>query len=102
MTMRYNKLVRDKIPDVIRAKGGNPITHIADEVEYGAKLKEKLSEEVAEFLNDENPEEIADIMEVLEAIVLHKNFDPVAIEDVKEKKAEEHGRFNDRVILDES
>lgn len=100
--MHYNKLVRDKIPDVIRGKGGNPITHTADEAEYWIKLKEKLSEEISEFLKDENIEEMADIMEVMEAIILYKNFDPAEIEEVKESKAQERGRFNDRIILDES
>ncbi len=100
--MEYNKLVRDKIPEYIKTKGGIPITHIADEAEYWQKLKEKLSEEVEEFRKDENTEEFADILEVLDAIVNYKGFDRNEIQKLKEKKAEERGKFANRIILDES
>jgi predicted house-cleaning noncanonical NTP pyrophosphatase (MazG superfamily) len=100
--MIYHKLVRDKIPEHILKKGGTPITHIADEAEYWQKLKEKLTEEVAEFQKDENVEELADILEVIGAIVKYKNFSPAELSEVKKKKAEARGRFNGRIILDES
>jgi len=100
--MKYNKLVRDKIPEYIRGKGVTPATHIADEAEYWQKLKEKLLEEIGEFKKDESPEELADILEVLDAIADYKNFDKSEIEKIKAKKAEERGKFSDRIILDES
>ena len=100
--MKYNKLVRDKIPEYIRTKGGNPIIHIANEVEYWQKLKEKLFEELNEFKKDESIEEFADLLEVIDAVAKYKNFNPVMIEEVRKKKADERGKFNDRIILNES
>jgi len=100
--MKYNKLVRDKIPEIIRKKGQVAVTHIAGEAEYWLKLKEKLIEEVEEFNQDENSEEIADILEVLEAIAEFKGFDFAEIRKIQAKKAEERGKFHQRIILDES
>lgn len=100
--MKYNKLVRDKIPEYIKSKGETPITHIADDKEYWNKLKEKLSEEVKEFFESETAEEIADIQEVIDAICAYKKFDKKKIKSIKEKKAEERGVFNKKIILEES
>lgn len=100
--MKYNKLVRDKIPEYIRKKGGNPITHIADDAEYWQKLKEKLIEEMEEFKKDESMEEFADLLEVIDAIADYKKFDRNEVEKMREEKAKERGRFKDKIILDES
>lgn len=100
--MKYNKLVRDNIPEIIKAKGEVPMIHIAADAEYWQKLKEKLQEEVDEFLKDENIGEIADILEVLDAICDYKGFDKHEVEGVKEKKAKERGEFAKRIILNES
>jgi predicted house-cleaning noncanonical NTP pyrophosphatase (MazG superfamily) len=100
--MEYNKLVRDKIPEYIKSKGGKPLTHIADEKEYWQKLKEKLQEEVNEFVEAETIEETADILEVIEAIINFKKFDKDELQKVKNKKADERGKFNKKVILEKS
>ena len=100
--MKYNKLIRDKIPEYIKSKGGTPITHRADEAEYWQKLKAKLQEEIAEFLEAENLEELVDVLEVLEAVQEYKKFDPAEVKSAKGQKAEKRGTFKGRIILDES
>ena len=97
--MEYNKLVRDGIPEIIRSKGEKAETRIASTEEYWLKLKEKLSEEVVEFQNAENIEELADILEVIDAIIAHKDFDLEEIKRIQKKKAAERGRFEKRIIL---
>lgn len=78
------------------------ISHIAEDFEYWQKLKEKLLEEVGEFNTDESIEEIADILEVIDAIIVYKGFSSEDINKFKEDKKKERGGFMNRVILDES
>jgi len=100
--MKYNKLVRDKIPEYIRKKSGIPIIHIADNKEYWQKLKEKLLEEFKEFSESETIEEFSDIMEVIDAIADYKKFSKNTIEKIRKNKAKERGKFKKRIILDKS
>ena len=100
--MKYNKLVRDKIPEIIKHKGKVPITHIADNGEYWQKLKEKLKEEIDEFLERDNEEELADILEIIYAICNFKKIDKQKLEMLRKKKAEKRGSFRQKIILDET
>lgn len=100
--MQYNKLVRDKIPDIIGARGERCVTHIASKTDYEKKLFEKLQEEVAELINDKNVNEIADVLEVIDAIAVLKGFSREEIEETKQKKFAERGGFEKRIILEES
>ena len=100
-TMRYNKLVRDKVPERIRSRGQVAVTHIADDAEYDQKLKEKLREEVEEFHQSDTLEELADIVEVIEAILRFRGWTWAKLEVVRRKKAEERGGFQERVVLEE-
>jgi len=99
--MIYNKLVRDKIPKIIKSKGAVPITHIASEEEYQKKLKVKLQEEVDEFLKDSNKEELADILEVIYAICDIYKIDKDKLEIIRKKKVKKRGKFEKKIILDE-
>lgn len=100
--MKYNKLVRDKILEIIKKNGENPVFHIANKKEYWEKLKEKLQEEIKEFSKSESLEEIADILEVIEAVCAYKKFDKQKIKEIKKKKAKERGGFKNRIILEEA
>ncbi|MFB6182041.1 MAG: nucleoside triphosphate pyrophosphohydrolase [Candidatus Magasanikbacteria bacterium] len=70
--MSIDKLVRDKIPEIIKEDNKTPETHEADTEELWEKLKDKLEEETQEFVEDETPQELADILEVILAICEYK------------------------------
>lgn len=100
--MRYNKLVRDKIPQIITENGDKPITHIATDKEYEQKLKAKLQEEVDEFIEDSNSEELADILEVISALCDFYKIDKKDLKQIRFDKATKRGRFKNKIILDET
>ena len=100
--MKYNKLVRDRIPEIIKQNNDTPITHIADDKEYRDKLKEKLKEEVDEFLENSTDEELADILEIVYAIRDYMKIDKDKLEEIRENKAQKRGAFKGRIILDET
>jgi predicted house-cleaning noncanonical NTP pyrophosphatase (MazG superfamily) len=97
---KLNKLVRDKIPQIIEKEGKIAIIKIASEKEYKEKLKEKLIEEAKEFLKSNSKEEFADIIEVLNAIGKLNRFNREEIEQIRKAKSEEKGSFEERIILE--
>lgn len=95
------KLVRDFIPKIIAEEQKKiPYSYQANDEEYWNRLKEKLLEEVNEFINSKDDiSELADILEVIEAIISFKKMSFDDITSIKDKKAKSHGTFNDRVVL---
>ncbi|MFC4451623.1 nucleoside triphosphate pyrophosphohydrolase [Halorussus aquaticus] len=96
----HDKLVRDRIPEVVRENDETPVTHVADGEEYRRRLREKLCEEAEEFREDGDPEELADVLEVVAAIRDATESDREELERLLEEKAEERGRFDDGVVLE--
>lgn len=95
----YNKLVRDKIPDLIRSQGETPRTRILDQEEYTACLGAKLDEEVKEFHRDRNLEELADILEVVYALTENLGHSRQELEAVYDRKHDARGGFRDKIFL---
>ena len=93
----YNKLVRDKIPDIILKDHCLPTTRILDDEEYIKELNRKLLDEVNAYLKDENVEEMVDILEVIRAILDVKGTSYDEIEEKRIKKANKRGTFKDKV-----
>jgi len=97
---KYNKLVRDKIPEIIQSDGNCRCeTRILAEDEYLKELKAKLVEEMNEFLDSENVEELADLEEVLRGILDAKKVTYAEFEDIRKKKVEKRGAFKKRIFL---
>ena len=96
----YNKLIRDKVPASLAAQGKNFKTHIATDEEYIEKLREKLLEEVNEFLEEPCLEEAADVVEVFTALLEALEFTQEDMIEVIEKKSKVSGDFANRIILE--
>jgi predicted house-cleaning noncanonical NTP pyrophosphatase (MazG superfamily) len=95
----FNKLVRDKIPAVISQAGAKPFMRKLDAGDYTASLHRKLDEEVAEFHEAGNGEELADILEVLLALAADLGISPEELKQIYEKKHGQRGGFQERLLL---
>ena len=100
--MVYNKLVRDKIPEIIKQNGGECKCRVLDDEEYIAMIDAKLDEELLEYHKDKNIEELADLMEVIYAAAKARGYTLAELEDVRAKKAEKRGGFDKKILLIES
>ncbi|MGI6594663.1 MAG: phosphoribosyl-ATP pyrophosphohydrolase [Christensenellales bacterium] len=98
-TIKYNKLIRDKIPQIIEASGKKCKTRILDEVEYKEHLKLKLQEELNEYLESDNVEELADLYEVLKSILDLENISLEEFNKIVDSKSDKRGGFKKRLLL---
>lgn len=100
----YKKLVRDRIPNIIRENGEEPITRILGDEEYKKELEKKLQEECLEVVNASNSkekmEELADVVEVVMALAVSegKTFEDVL--NVASLKRQKRGGFSDKIYLE--
>jgi predicted house-cleaning noncanonical NTP pyrophosphatase (MazG superfamily) len=95
----YNKLVRDRIPEIIEKSGRTCTTSILSQEEYAQELHIKLQEEVQEYIEAQNVEELADILEVLFALAKFHGAAEADLIRTREQKREERGGFEDRIFL---
>lgn len=95
----YNKLVRDKIPELIRQQGQSPILRILEDEDYTKCLEQKLDEEVAEYHRDRNLEELADILEVVFSLAENLGASRNELMNVYQEKNEKRGGFAKRIFL---
>jgi predicted house-cleaning noncanonical NTP pyrophosphatase (MazG superfamily) len=103
MRVRYSKLVRDRIPEIIRADGGQPVTRILDQAEYRAALIAKLGEEAREVSAApaaDLPAELADVLEVLQALTEASGMTWTGLQHVAARKRAERGGFSERIFLE--
>lgn len=96
----YNKLVRDKIIDIIETDGRTPKYRILGDEEFRKELNKKLQEEVNEYLEDNNVEELADIVEVIYGILDSMNVSKDDFEKTRLAKFQKRGGFEKRVFLE--
>lgn len=98
-TISYNKLVRDRIPEIIEQSGKSCTTAVLSDKEYLKMIDAKLNEELAEYHKDQNIEELADQMEVIYAAAKARGYSLEEFERVRAAKAEKRDTFDSKILL---
>ena len=101
MNRKYNKLVRDRIPEIIEASGKSCVTEILSDEDYLHMVDAKLDEELAEYHADQNIEELADLMEVIRACAVARGYTIEQLEQVRAEKAAKRGGLEKKILLKE-
>jgi len=99
----HNKLVRDRIPEIIAANGDIPATRVLDRDEYREALMAKLGEEAEELRTAPEAErigELADLQEVLNALARSYGFSPAEVTFAADRKHSDRGGFDGRIYLE--
>lgn len=99
MVIKYNKLVRDRIPELIEESGRKQVSRKLNEDEYFHALIDKVIEEIEEFRTSGLEEEIADVYEALDCLVKLKAYEPMHIDYLRLIKREAAGSFLDAILL---
>ncbi len=99
MGIDYDKLVRDRIPEIIESAGKKAVTRMADDAEYLSYLRRKLSEEVDEYMASGDAEELADILEVISALGRQGGVPLSRLMEIADDKRQARGGFDGRVLL---
>lgn len=100
-TKIYHKLVRDRIPDIIKADGKTCVTEILPDEQYLEMLDAKLTEELAEYQESKSMEELADLLEVMQAVVKARGWTWEQLVQVQADKAAKRGGFDKKILLKE-
>lgn len=98
-TKTYNKLVRDLVPDIIEREGNECRTRILSDDEYLKMLDAKLDEELLEYHQDQNIEELADLLELIQAAAIARGYTLEELETVRAEKAKKRGGFEKKIFL---
>ena len=97
--IEYDKLIRDKIPEIIEQSGKKCIIEVMDNDTYIEYLDQKLNEELAEYQQDKSIEELADLLEVIYAVVAARGYSVEELERIRLEKAEKRGAFEKKLLL---
>lgn len=99
----YKKLVRDRIPEIIKDAGKELKTEVLSDERYIVELKKKLNEEIAEYqeakTDEDALEELADVLELMHALAKEHGASIEKVEEIREEKAAKRGSFNDKIFL---
>ena len=97
--IKYNKLVRDRIPEIIESDGKTFKTEVLNDEAYLRMIDAKLDEELAEYHRDQNIEELADLVEVIYAAAAARGYTIEQLEQVRAEKAVKRGAFLNKLLL---
>ena len=95
----YNKAIRDKIPEIIKESGKNCNVKKLTDSEFLTQLEKKLVEELSEYQESKNVEELADILEVIYRISELKGITSDELDSIKNEKVKKRGKFDDNLFL---
>lgn len=97
----YHKLVRDRIPEIIESDGKTCVCETLSDEDYITLLDQKLNEELTEYQESKSLEELADLLEVMQAVVKARGWTAENLERVRADKAVERGGFEKKILLKE-